>query len=157
VLAAKLLATGIFAFGFFVGAELLLFGTLTPAAIFRGTTEGLDLAWLRDAGGVVLRGAAAAALTSTIAFAVASIARSTAAALGGVFIYIAIVEPLIRNLRPRWQPWYLYDNLATFISGHPPELGVSGRSLTGAAMVISIYTTGFVLLALSVFRRRDVT
>jgi ABC-type transport system involved in multi-copper enzyme maturation permease subunit len=157
VLAAKAIAVGLFAFVFFILAQALLFGILAPAAVFRGTTDGTNLAWLQGAGGVVLRGAAAAALTSAIAFSLASVARNTAAAVGGVFVYIAVLEPLIRAARPRWQPWFLYDNLSTFISGHAPSFTPFGRTVIGAGVLLVLYTVGFVLLAMAVFRRRDVT
>jgi ABC-2 type transport system permease protein len=157
VLAAKAIAVALFAFVFFVLAQILLFGVLSPAAVFRGTTQGVDSAWFQGAAGVVLRGAAAAALTSAIAFSLASIARNTAAAVGAVFVYIAILEPLIRAARPKWQRWYLYDNLATFISGHRLEFTATGRSVIGAAFLVSLYALAFVLLAMAIFRQRDVT
>jgi ABC-type transport system involved in multi-copper enzyme maturation permease subunit len=157
VLAAKAIAVAMFAFAFFVLAQVLLFGVLAPSAFLRGTTEGANLAWLQGAAGVVLRGGAAAALASGIAFALASLARNTAAAIGAFFVYIAILEPLLRAARPKWQRWYLYDNLATFISGHRLDFTAYGRSVAGAAVVVSTYALLFVLLAMAVFRRRDVT
>jgi hypothetical protein len=156
-LAAKAVAVALFAFVFFVLAEVLLFGILAPSAVFRGSTAGADLGWLQGAAGVVLRGAVASAFTSAIAFSLASVARNTAAAVAGVFVYIAVLEPLIRAARPRWQPWYLYDNLSTFISGHTPGFTPFGRSVTGAGVLLTVYTMGFVLLAMAIFRRRDVT
>lgn len=157
VLAAKAISVALFAFVFFVLAEILLFGILAPSAVFRGTTDGVNLGWLQGTAGMVLRGAGAAALTSAIAFSLASVARNTAAAVGGVFVYIAVLEPLIRNLRPRWQPWFLYDNLSTFISGQTPGFTPFGRTVTGAGVLLAVYTMGFVLLAMAAFRRRDVT
>jgi ABC-type transport system involved in multi-copper enzyme maturation permease subunit len=157
VLAAKAVAAALVALVFFVLANIVLFGIVTPSALFRGSTDGLTLGWFQGAGGVVLRGAVAAALTSAIAFSLASLARNTAAAVGGVFVYIAIVEPLMRAARPRWQPWYLFDNLSTFISGHTPGFTPFGRTMTGAGVLLAVYTMGFILLAMAVFRRRDVT
>jgi ABC-2 type transport system permease protein len=157
VLAAKVIAASLFAFVFFVLAQVLLFGVLSPAAAFRGTTQGVNTAWLQGAAGVVLRGAAAAALTSAIAFSLASIARNTAAAVGAVFVYIAILEPLVRAARPKWQRWYLYDNLATFISGHRLEFTMTGRTVIGAAFLVSLYALAFVVLTMAIFRQRDVT
>jgi ABC-2 type transport system permease protein len=157
VLAAKAIAVALFAFVFFVLAQILLFGVLSPAAVFRGTTQGVNSVWFQGAAGVVLRGAAAAALTSAIAFSLASIARNTAAAVGAVFVYIAVLEPLVRAARPKWQRWYLYDNLATLISGHRLEFTTTGRSVIGAAFLVSIYAIAFVLLAMAIFRQRDVT
>jgi ABC-2 type transport system permease protein len=157
VLAAKSLSAALFAFVFFILANVLLFGILTPSALFRGSADGLTLGWFQGAAGVVLRGAVAAALTSAISFSLASVARNTAAAVGGVFVYIAVIEPLMRAVRPTWQPWYLYDNLSTFISGHTPGFTPFGRTTTGAGVLLAVYTMGFILLAMAVFRRRDVT
>jgi ABC-2 type transport system permease protein len=157
VLALKAIAAALFAFVFFVLAQVVLFGALSPAAVFRGTTQGVNSAWIQGAAGVVLRGAAAAALTSAIAFSLASIARNTAAAVGAVFVYIAILEPLVRAARPKWQRWYLYDNLATFISGHRLEFTTTSRTVIGAAFLVSLYALAFVAVAMAIFRRRDVT
>ncbi|HYT80526.1 MAG TPA: ABC transporter permease subunit [Actinomycetota bacterium] len=157
LLAAKAIAVALFAVIFFVLAQVLLFGVLAPAALFRGTTDGVNLAWLQGAAGVVLRGAAAAALASAIAFAVASIARNTAAAVGAIFVYMAVLEPLMRAVRPKWQRWYLYDNLATFTSGQRVDFTTHARSVAGAAVLVSLYALAFLLLAMAVFRRRDVT
>lgn len=157
VLAAKVLGSALFGFAFFLLAQAVLLGVMAPAALFRGTTEGIDAVWVRGATGLVLRGAGAAGIAAAIAFSLSSLARNTAAAVGGAFVYMAILEPLIRAARPRWHPWFLYDNLATFISGHPPGFTSPGRSVAGAGILISIYTMGFVLLALAAFHRRDVT
>jgi len=157
VLAAKAIAVALFAFAFFVLAQVLLFGVLAPSALFRGTTEGANLTWLQGVAGIIVRGAFGAALASGIAFAFASIARNTAAAVGAVFVYAAILEPLMRAARPKWQRWYLHDNLATFISGHRLDFTTYGRSVIGAAVLVSLYTLALLLLAMAVFRRRDVT
>jgi ABC-2 type transport system permease protein len=157
VLAAKAIAAALFAFAFFVLAQLLLLGVLTPAGVVKGTTAGVNSTWFRGAAGMVLRGGVAAAVMSAIALSVASIARNTAASLGVVFVYVAVVEPLVRAARPRWQRWFLYDNLATFISGRRLDFTTVGRSVAGAALLVSIYSLVFVLAAMAVFRRRDVT
>ena len=157
VLVAKVVVAALFGFAFFFLAQVMLLGAVSPAAVFRGTTEGVDAAWMRGAAGLVVRGAGAAGLAAAIAFSLASMARNTAAAVGGLFVYMAILEPLIRNLRPNWRAWYLIDNLVTFITAHQPEFGLPEPTMTGAAILVSAYTVGFVLLAMAVFRRRDVT
>jgi ABC-2 type transport system permease protein len=157
VFGAKVVAAALFGFAFVLLAQAVLLGAVTPTAVFRGTTDGINAAWVRGAAGLVLRAAGAAGLVAAIAFSLASIARNTAAAVGGAFVYIAVLEPLIRAARPKWQPWYLYDNMATFISGHRLDFTSYPRSVTEAGLLISIYTLGFVLLALALFRQRDVT
>ena len=46
----------------------------------------------------------------------AAVGRHTAAALGAVFIYTAVLEGLVRGFRPQWTPWLLGDNIVAFIS-----------------------------------------
>lgn len=99
--------------------------------------------------------ATAAAFGSALGFALAMIGRNTAAALGVTFGYLAIVEVLLRELRPGWQKWLLSENLGALITGHAP--GVAGRSLGGAASVLLLYAGVLLLAAVASFRARDVS
>ena len=125
--------------------------------MFRGTTEGVDAAWLRSTTGVALRGAAVAAMIGAVSFSIASLARNTAAAIGAAFGYIAVLEPIVRGLRPGWQPWLIYDNAATVILGHRADFTINARSVTGAALVLLLYVTAAVVVAVAAFRARDVS
>jgi ABC-type transport system involved in multi-copper enzyme maturation permease subunit len=106
--------------------------------------------------GLGVRGAVAGTVAALIGFAIASLGRNTAAALGVAFAYLVVLEPLLRSLRPKWQPWLLYDNLVTFIQGHAADFTRHPRSLTGAAVMITLYTVGMGAIAALVFQRRDV-
>lgn len=157
VLTAKLSAAAAFAFVALLAAQALIATALLPSALLHGTSAGADWAWLRSVAGFELRAATIAALATGLAFGVASIARNTAFAVGGLFAYLAVLEPIVRAARPRWQPWFLYDNVATFLTGHSVDFTLYGRSATGAGLVIAGYTAGVALVAVAVFRRRDVT
>jgi hypothetical protein len=67
-----------------------------------------------------------------------------------------VVEPILRGLRPRWQPWFLFDNAATFIQGHPIAFAEHPRSALGAGLVLLAYAAAGVAAATALFRRPDV-
>jgi ABC-type transport system involved in multi-copper enzyme maturation permease subunit len=157
VFIAKALALALFAFVAAIVVQALLAAVLTPAAVFRGTTVGADAAWFRQVVGLGVRGALVGTFAAVIGFAIASLGRNTAAALGAAFLYLAVLEPLLRNLRPKWQPWLLYDNIATFIQGHASDFTRYPRSLTGSAVIIILYTFGLGAIAAAAFQRRDIT
>lgn len=140
---------------------LFLSGGLAFAAMLRGSTVGVGGEWWTDALTTLLRVSVAAALSAVIGGAVAAIGRHTAAALGVVFIYTAVVEGLVRGLRPLWAPWLLGDNLVTFLSWRTMDLQVSTfESFTitpgRAVFVILGYTAVVLALAFTLVRLRDV-
>lgn len=155
VLVAKVLACTVTIFVLAVGLLILLSLTMTLVAATRGTTSGLPDGWFGSVAGSVLRSAAAASLASALGLALAMIGRNTAAAMGVTFGYLAIVEGLIRALRPGWQKWLLGDNLSVFIMGR--GVGFAGRSLGGAALVLLLYAGILLLAAGASFRARDVS
>jgi ABC-type transport system involved in multi-copper enzyme maturation permease subunit len=157
VFIAKALALALFAFAAAIVVQALLVAALAPAAVFRGTTTGVDATWVRQVVALGIRGAVVGAFAALIGFAIASLGRNTAAALGAAFVSLVVLEPLLRSLRPRWQPWLLYDNIVTFIQGHASDFTQYPRSLVGAAVMITIYTVGLSGIAGVAFQRRDIT
>jgi hypothetical protein len=157
LLLAKIAAAALVAFVGFWVAEALLFATLAPAAVFRGTTQGVDAEWVRLTAQTLLRASAMAAMGGVIGHALAWLARNTAVAVGGVLGYAAVLEPLLRAVRPKWEPWFLVSNAIRFITAHPVDVSTHTRSTVGAAVLLASYTAGIVALSLGVFRRRDVT
>lgn len=157
LLAAKTALAAVFGFLGFLAAEAILFAVVAPAGFFRGTAAGLNGSWVRETVGLILRAGMVAGLATAAAHALASLARNTAASVGAAFVYGAVLEPLLRQLRPGWRPWLLVDNIGTFVTGQAPFSPAQSRSTVGAAVLISAYTMALVLVALAVFRRRDVT
>ncbi len=106
--------------------------------------------------GVVLRISVVGALAGVVGCALASIGRNTAAAIGAAFVYFAVVEGLIRGLRPQWIPYLLGDNAAQFLSGGPafPPLNHSSAI---ASVVMLVYLVVFMAVAAGLFVTRDVT
>ncbi|MGH2728033.1 MAG: hypothetical protein ACRDKS_13760, partial [Actinomycetota bacterium] len=123
---------------------------LLPAAIMRGTTAGVSGSWLASVVAAAFRSAAIAGLAAALGGAVALIARSTAFAVGIWLGWLAVLEGVVRGLRPGWQPWLLGENIEAFVSA----TGV--RSPQASAALLAAYAAAVVALALAAFRRHDV-
>jgi hypothetical protein len=158
--AARLLvlATGVFASTIAIVA--FLSAALAIAAALRGSTI-LSEGWWTDVLTTGLRVAIAAAIAALIGGAVAAAGRHTAAALGVVFVWTAVIEGLIRAVRPLWSPWLLGDNLVSFLSWRMTEFQVStfeSYTITPgqAVFVILGYTAVLTTLGFVFVRIRDV-
>ncbi|MBA3727894.1 MAG: hypothetical protein H0W94_01570 [Actinobacteria bacterium] len=156
VFLAKALVAIVLAAVLTVVLQALLGAALVPAAAFRGSTEGLDEAWLREGLGVLLRGAVIAAIAAAFGYSIASVARNTAASMGLGFGYLIIFEQLVAGLRPGWQPWLLVPNIAVFLSGDS-NLGFIDRSVGEAGLLLCAYAAGAMVIAAALFVSRDVT
>jgi ABC-2 type transport system permease protein len=149
--------------GVFVMAALIvafLSGGLALAAMLRGSTAGVDGAWGADVLSTWLRVALAASISGVIGGAVAAVGRHTSAALGVVFVWTAVIEGLIRGLRPFWTPWLLGENLVSFLSWQTTGFQVPSQSYTitpgRAVFVILGYTAVLLALGFTFVRIRDV-
>ncbi len=129
--------------------------TAAPSGFF-GTTVG-DLA----------RVAATAGLFASLAVGLASIARNTAASLGILLAYLAVVERFLEAVRPRWRPWLPGNLGAALFTGKleidvpdpSARFGIHHIEITAleGAVVLLVYATVLVTAAVFDFRRRDVT
>lgn len=155
VFAAKLCACLLVVFVGTILLELLLGAALLPAAVVRGTTAGADGAWLAEAGRLLLRAGAACSFGAALGFGLAAIGRNTAASLGAGFVYLIVIESLIRAYKSQWVDWLLGENVANFLGG--ASNSVLERSPAGSAAVVAFYCTLALLGGFALFRRRDVT
>jgi hypothetical protein len=108
---------------------------------------------------VTLRVATVAALTSLLGVAIATIGRNTAAAMGAVFVYLAVVESLLRALAPRFTPWLLGPNAVVFVDGHPGAPSATTMTVITvghALVVIGGYALVLLVAAVASFRARDI-
>jgi ABC-2 type transport system permease protein len=125
------------------------------AASLRGVTTTPD-GWGAEVAGVVIRVSALAAAASIIGGAIAMVGRNTAAALGGVFVYLTVFEGVLRGLRPGLGRYLLGDNIAAVLS--PDGLRIEGTILTPTrgALMVAVYTLALWIVATVSFRMRDV-
>lgn len=155
VLAAKaFLPAAVVAIGVLAG-EIVLGGALIPAAAFRGTTEGVNAAWLLDVAGVAFRVAVASALAAIAGASIAMIGRNTAAALGAGFVY-ALVEVFTRGFdNPAWQRWLVGENAGIFVTARTPAPPGPGFSPSIALLLLVVYVGAIFVAAAASFLRRD--
>ena len=83
-------------------------------AATRGGTAAPPGFW-GDLAGSAGRAVLLAVLVGMLGFAFANLVRNTAAALGVGFVYFAIVENVVRGVRPAWQEWLLSTNAAALV------------------------------------------
>jgi ABC-2 type transport system permease protein len=132
----------------------LVLAALLPAAILHGAPALGEPGNLAIAG-VILRGVGLAAITATMGFALASIGRNTAAALGVGFAYILVIENILGDSIAGWRRWLLLGNVIVFVTGKTTS-DVAGRSVVGAAIFLVAIAGGLLVASGTLFRTRDV-
>ncbi|HVF07555.1 MAG TPA: hypothetical protein VNC60_03165 [Actinomycetota bacterium] len=142
-----------------LGTFVLLFSVATSLRGLTTTPPG----WARELAGVVVRVAGLAGAAAIIGGAIAMLGRNTAAALGAAFVYLAVLEGIVRGLRPALGRFLLGDNIAAVVIGRdvqtvggPDGLATTTITPVGAAVVVAVYALGLLALATASFRARDV-
>ncbi len=130
----------------------VLFWIVTSA---RGVTETPD-GWGTDTAGVAARVALVASLLSILGGALAMIGHNTAAALGALAVYMAVVENLIRGFRPGWVGFMLGDNIGAAVLGRDLSSDLVTLTPERAWVVVGVYALGLAAIAAASFRSRDV-
>jgi hypothetical protein len=156
VLLAKAAVATLFVSALTAALLALLGAALWPAGALRGTMPQEVSGWLGSVLGATLRSAGVAGLAGALAFTLAAIGRSTAAALGIGFAHLAFVEAILRSVRPRWQHWLLGDNATVVISNQPQSFPMVDRPALEAATLLVCYTAALLTVAVTTMRRRDV-
>jgi hypothetical protein len=150
---AKIAAAASVSFFAVLALEILLSGALIPAALFRGTTQGVDAAWLTHTIDVGVRIAVLGAFAASVGAGLALVARNTAFVIGISFLWIAVLEGIVRGTRPRWGRWLIGDNAGSFI-GVAGDTGM--RSGATAGLLLALYVGVIGWIGVTAFRRRDV-
>ncbi len=136
-----------------LGIFLALFWVATSLRGLTATPDG----WASETAGVLGRISALAGAASVIGGAIAMVGRNTTAALGGVFVYVTVLEGILRGLRPALGRFLLGDNIATLVIGDSIAVG-DGTTITPprAAIVVAVYALGLLAVGTASFRIRDV-
>lgn len=140
-------------------------------AAARGTTavpQHLTSELLTSAG----RGVVLVVLFALLGFGIANLLRNTAAAFGFAFVYFAILETVLRQVRPAWQPYLLTDSAVALLlkggnkvfvdQGYVDARGfyvATGREIMVSnlhgAVVLAVVSLAVVALGVLLFTRRD--
>jgi ABC-type transport system involved in multi-copper enzyme maturation permease subunit len=154
VLLVKLAAAVAYAAAIVVALEVIFTLLMLPAA-YSGITSGAGGRWWAEYAATGGRIALVGAVAAMIGFALATIGKNTAAALGGGFAYILVVENLVRGFKPAWADLLLGTNMARVIEGQP-GFGLGSHSTAGAAMILLGYAAALFLVAVSIFKGREI-
>ena len=156
VLAVKAVVVAVCVFALMVLLLAVFSLALLLVASTRGITDNLGDHFIRSVAGSTLRVAACSAAGALIGMAIAMVARNTAAAVGAGFAYLAILEGLIRALRPGWQHYLLADNIAIVITGADDGIMRVPLTFTRAAFTVGVWVAVLLVVAAATFRARDV-
>ena len=164
VLAGAAALVGLLAQGGWVVAARVLAATRGSAQVPAG--------FWGDLLGTGARGVLLVVLTALLGFGVAHLVRNTAASLGAGFLYFAVVESAVRNLRSTWTPWLFTENALALVQHGGAKVYVDegyfdaagSYQSTGREVVLSNLHGGLVLgavvlavvgLGVLLFQRRD--
>ena len=128
---------------------------LWPALAAHGAPLRADDPTLWSLAGTIGRGVALATISAGIGFAIATIGRNTAAALGAGFAYVIVLENIVGTSLEGWRRWLLLGNVIVFVSGHSDSSEIPGRSVIGAGVFLAAVAVAALAVAGGTFRRRD--
>lgn len=151
-------------------AQLVWGGAARFLAATRGSTDVPD-GWLGDVLGVQARGVLLVVLVALLGFGLANLIRNTGAALGVAFVWFAVLENLVRAVRPAWQQWLISDNVGALVSPGGLRYGYPGTSVDAngnvkdfvevhlsnlhGGLVLGAVTAAVLVVGTVLFRRRD--
>ena len=153
---ARTAACGMVAFVVAILLQVIFLACFLPAVLVNGSTAGADADWWLSLVAVIARTGLLTAIAAVLAVALATLGRNTAFALAAVFAWVAVIENLIRNLRPGLSPYLWGENIGTVVPWHQLKGVEFTRSPVVALGTIVMYTTAFVVLATIAFQRRDI-
>lgn len=154
--AARAVTSFVLATLFALVLQVLFLASTVPAVLAHGTTAGVDGAWWAALIAAVARIALLTGVAALLGGSLATVGRGTAFALGGIFGWVAVAEPLVRGLKPRLTPYLLGENLVVVARWAPLEAVADERSALAALATVVFYIGAAGAVAVVAFTRRDV-
>ena len=78
------------------------------------------------------------------------------AGLAGIgFGYIIVLENILAGSVERWRKWLLLGNVIVLVSGQDDGADVTGRTVAGAAVFLTLVAVTLLVAAATAFRTRD--
>jgi hypothetical protein len=129
---------------------------MTPSLVWHGAPlEPNDPTWVSLAG-TIGRGVLLTALAAGMGFAIATIGRNTAAALGAGFAYVIVLENILGSSFEQWRRWLLLGNVIVLIAGENDAGDIPGRTVVGAGTFLAVVAVTLLIAAAASFRTRDI-
>jgi hypothetical protein len=126
-----------------------------PTVAAHGSFDGLDGEWLAQLSGAVGRSLVMISLAALFGAAIANLGRSSTPALAIIFVYEAVLEPIVRAVWPERGAWLLGENIVIWVSGEGLDNVEFDRSPAVAIATLVLYVGVLVWGSLTVFARRD--
>ena len=155
-LAAKAIVLAVCVFVLMIALMAVFSLGLWLVAATRGVTSDLGQHFVRSVAGSTLRVAGCSVAGALVGMAIAMLARNTAAAVGAGFAYLAVIEGIIRGLRPGWQHYLLADNIAVIITGGDSGIMEVPVTMSYAVAAVAIWVGVLMAAAGASFVARDV-
>jgi hypothetical protein len=149
-------AGAILAFGIATALQLAFVGAFLPAVLANGSTAGATGGWWMAFALAVARTSLLTAIVSVLGVALATLGRNTAFALGVMFAWIAVIEGVIRGLRPGWAEYLWAENIGTTAEWAQLRDAEFSRGPLLALVTLVFYAVVLVGAATIVFKRRDI-
>lgn len=127
-----------------------------PAVLVHGSTAGTDGSWWIALVAAMLRIALLTGAAAALAGSLATIGRGTTFALGAIFAWVAVVENLVRGLKPALQPHLIGDNISIVLTWAQLEGGDFTRDIHLAVAAVVAYCAVIAALGAASFARRDI-
>jgi ABC-type transport system involved in multi-copper enzyme maturation permease subunit len=154
--AMRTASAGLLACAIAVMLQLVFLGAFLPAVLVNGSTSGADGDWFVAVGAAVLRVAAVTACSAVLGVALSTIGRNTAFGIVTAWIWLAVVEGILRGLRPQWTRGLLGESATTVLQWSPIEGDHPAASPSMALVVALAYVAVLYVASLSSFMRRDI-
>jgi hypothetical protein len=149
-------ACGFLAFVIAIFVQAIFLASFLPAVLAHGTTDGATFNWWMSLALAVMRSALLTSIATVLAIALATLARNTAFAFGVVFLWFAVIENLIRGLRPGWAQYLWGENIGTILPWKQIENVDFTRGPLVALGTIVVYVVVIAGAATITFQRRDI-
>jgi len=156
ILAARFAAAALVAGVVAIALQLLLVLAALPAVLANGSTDTPGGGWWNALALAMLRVALLTIVAALIAEAIAMVGRSTAAGIITTFVWIALLEGLVRSIRPQQARFLWAENVATVLPWASPRTEEFHRGPLMALATIGIYVAVLLTVAFTTFERRDI-
>jgi hypothetical protein len=136
--------------------QVVFLAALLPAVLTHGSTGNLDGAWWTSLLLAMMRASLVTSIATLLGVSLATAARSTAFAIVSVFLWVAVIEGMIRGLKPGLAQYLWGENIAIALPWAQIDHVSYVRGPLVALTTIALYTAIIAVVASLSFVRRDV-
>jgi hypothetical protein len=136
--------------------QAVFLAALLPAVLANGSTAGTDGAWWVSLLVAMMRASLLTSIAAVVGVGLATLGRNTAFAVVTVFMWIAVIEGLVRGLKPGLAHYLWGENIATVMPWVQLENAPFRRGPLLALLTVLLYIAVITAAATLTFRWRDI-